>query len=130
MTDTEKLRHAIAECERNIEGTKDALKSALLSIADLNDIRAKLEAQLAAMRRVLENLVAWINSPPTNEHSIADYKKAALAALSSDAGQALLAVAEAAEEVRTNGEWTDGDWKISPEVYATLSDALAAWRKP
>lgn len=39
----------------------------------------------------------------------------------------------ALEEVRTNGEWTEGeqrgDWKISPEVYALVCDTLPSDRK-
>ena len=115
-------RTIIAECEKAGDVFRQAADEYTIQRLNANILR--LEAEAAAMRTCLE---AFDESPE-------DGYKLIRAALSSDAGKVLLAVVQAAEEVRTNGEWTDGeqrgDWKISPEVYATLSDALTAWRKP
>ena len=112
--DKEVARAAIAECERSMEGTKDALKSALLSIADLNEIRAKLEAQAAAMRAMLEKYALiedydFPNSPPKlTGHSCPMCSSKARprheiehtwpCALSPEAGQKVLDVVRAATE--------------------------------
>ena len=121
-----------SDYEQTIERLERELAQANIDAANETARANDAEAQCAVMRTTL----ATIQSVATDylvrgiyQHELYQIQTACVQALSTDAGKKVLEVVRAAEEMRTNGAWTNGEqrgeWKISREVYDTLSEALS-----
>ena len=125
------IEAAIAECEKDREGTEDALKSAVLALSDLNEIRRKLDSQCAEMRAALETVFEFLRQEyneldPTIGESFSlparPVINAVITALSTDAGEKVLEVVKEAEylvnNIRENG--MHDNWKGVANAISAL----------